>query len=105
MTESELQAGIIKAIKAKGYLCLKTSSNYKVKQVTKGIPDLFVSRKGWPAGFWLGLEVKLPGGKLKPEQEALLAEGRIKIVREVDDALDALSLAESWLEMVTRPRT
>lgn len=53
----------------------------------RGIPDLLVSLGD---GRWLGLEVKGPKTRLSPEQRSLAADGRIRIVRSVEDALAAV---------------
>ncbi len=55
--------------------------------VTRGVPDLFVWRPGWPS--WLALEVKTPTGRLSPEQKRLVEVGGAVVVRSVADALAA----------------
>jgi hypothetical protein len=55
---------------------------------SKGIPDLLVWRVGWH-GF-VGLEVKTPTGRVRPEQRALADAGALVIVRSLDDALAAV---------------
>lgn len=56
----------------------------------RGVPDLLVAR-----GRWMALvEVKAPGGRLTPDQEAFMAVWRgpkVQIVRTVDDVLELLS--------------
>lgn len=65
--------------------------------VDPGVPDLLVTRRSWPVGVWIGLEVKGPGTRLSPEQALLLADGRIYVVRSWEDACAALLAAERAL--------
>lgn len=53
-------------------------------------PDLLARRPWWPAGTWLGLEVKAEGGRLSDGQKAMLAEGELVVVRSLEQALAAL---------------
>ena len=52
-----------------------------------GTPDIFVSHPDWPSGEWLGLELKTPTGKVRPEQQRLADLGRVVIVRGVAEGL------------------
>lgn len=92
MTESELQASIVSGLRLIGYTVLSTSARVSrgIRGVTKGLPDLLVTHTSWPTGTWLGLEVKLPKGAIKPEQKALLEAGRIVVVRSWEDAFQAV---------------
>jgi hypothetical protein len=64
---------------------------------TPGTPDLLVTRRTWPRGVWLGIEVKAPGGRPTPAQAALLAEGRIAIIHSPEEALQAVHDMEAAL--------
>lgn len=70
MSEAEIQQGIVKYLRATGWVVLEIKGNARrggtVFQ-TKGIPDLYAVRKG--RSLWL--EVKRPGQRPRPEQEAL----------------------------------
>jgi hypothetical protein len=61
---------------------------------TPGVPDLLVTKKAWPEGSWLGLEVKNAKGKLTDEQKVLEANGRIIVVRSIEDAKLAIESFE-----------
>ena len=92
MTESDLQASIVSSLRKLGYTVLSTSARVSrgIRGVTKGLPDLMVTHRSWETGIWLGLEVKLPKGAIKPEQKELLEAGRIVVVRSWDDAWRAV---------------
>lgn len=95
MTERELQAQVMSALRKLGYVVLSTSSAAAGRpkrfndQTSRGIPDLLVSKRGW--GKWLGLELK--GSKktpVSPEQKELSDMGLVHIVYSLDDALSVL---------------
>ena len=52
-----------------------------------GLPDLLITHEAWPCGEWLGLEMKTPTGKVRPEQQRLADLGRVVIVRGVHEGL------------------
>lgn len=60
---------------------------------TVGAPDLMVTSTRW-AGDWVGIEVKRPGGAIRPEQQRLVDAGTVSIVRSVRDALAVIVDAE-----------
>lgn len=94
MTESELQSSIKKALLDLGYTA-KTTSNYMRNRrgaKEKGIPDVLVTHRRWERGIWLGLEVKLPKGRMSPDQDDLLKDGRIYVVTSIDEAVAACGL-------------
>lgn len=94
MSEIQLQHEIISALRKLGFIVLSTSSAAAGRpkrfkdHSSRGIPDLLVSRKEW--GHWLGLEVKLPKGRIKPEQKELSDMGLVHIVYSLDDALSVV---------------
>jgi hypothetical protein len=94
--ESELQSSIVRMLRALGFV-VKSTNTYdrrraRVMAQDKGIPDLLVSHSDF-APKWIGMEVKTPGGKMKPEQQALLDEGRIVVVRSLQEALESVRRA------------
>ena len=60
---------------------------------TPGAPDLMVTCARWH-GDWVGIEVKRPGGAIRPEQRTLAESGATSIVRSVRDALSVIIEAE-----------
>lgn len=98
MSEADVQAQIVDALRYMGHIVLVTSrQRHRCRKCgawgsggdgcDKGIPDLLVNIGG---ATWLGLEVKGPRTRLSPEQRFLEADGRIRIVRSVEDALAAV---------------
>lgn len=61
---------------------------------TPGAPDLMVTSTRW-SGDWVGIEVKRPGGTIRPEQKRLVDAGTVVIVRSVRDALGVVVEAEA----------
>ena len=61
---------------------------------TPGAPDLMVTSTRW-SGDWVGIEVKRPGGTIRPEQQRLVDAGTVVIVRSVRDALGVVVDAET----------
>lgn len=61
---------------------------------TPGAPDLMVTSTRW-SGDWVGIEVKRPGGVIRPEQQRLVDAGTVVIVRSVRDALGVVVDAET----------
>lgn len=54
-----------------------------------GLPDLLVTHPGWPV-FWMPIEMKKPGGKVRTAQEKLFKDGRSIICYSAKDALEAV---------------
>lgn len=54
---------------------------------TKKLGDLLVRRSTWDAGFVVQIEVKTAKGYLRPEQRMAVEQGRMIVIRSVDDAL------------------
>lgn len=107
--EEDVQRTIMEGLRLLGCTVLQTSHRVKLSRCPKcaasyrpsgaygasqGVPDLLVSRKVWPVGAWLGLEVKGPTTALSPHQKDLLLTGRIVIVRSWEDARSAVE----WFE-------
>ncbi|MFO1147769.1 MAG: VRR-NUC domain-containing protein [Alsobacter sp.] len=108
VSEHELQAGIVQAIRLKfrqvlvyavpngGSRGLVEGGRLKAEGVTPGIPDLALVLPDGRAAF---LEVKTPEGQLRPEQRRFGEWAHLRgipwaVVRNLDQALDALT---SWL--------
>lgn len=95
MSEAAIQTAICDALKHIGYDVQSTSTyrkpGYGHGASKKGLPDVLVSHTGWPAGLWLGLEVKKPKhSKKSAEQDELESRGRIIVVRSLDEAIEAV---------------
>ena len=67
-----------------------------------GLPDLFITHPDWPSGEWLGIELKTPTGKVRPEQQRLADLGRVVIVRGVAEGLREVGCKESDLKLARR---
>ncbi len=100
-TEAEIQSQIVEGLTLIGYLVLVTSRRYRPcprcgvidhrgDGASRGLPDLLVRHPRWPALTWVGLEVKKPGGRVSPEQQALAQAGAIAVVRSLEDAVAVL---------------
>lgn len=88
-TETQLQAAIVEVLKLAGFSVKHTSAFRQTgpSGVSKGIPDLLVSHRGIPLCYF-GMEVKLPSGKLSPEQQQAVSAREYVVVRSPIDALD-----------------
>jgi hypothetical protein len=99
--ESDIQASIRELLTQVGYIVRQTSvrgwRGTKGYGTDKGIADLLVTREGW--GCTCELEVKGPKTAISKEQEALVNQGVICIVRSMDDALLCLRRFEKRLSM------
>lgn len=104
-SEDDVQQSIITLLRLKGYEVLQTSEHRRRVQCPhctqwstpyggsgcdKGVPDLIVSRDSWPAGTWLGIEVKGPKTKVSAAQKTLAELNRIFIVRSATAALEVV---------------
>lgn len=101
--EEPVQQAIVAALELRGYSVWTTSRQHcrcadcgsfrrtKGDGVTRGLPDLLVWRDEWPSDRMVALEVKGPSTALSPEQVELVRIGRVRIVRSVRDALEAVS--------------
>lgn len=97
LPEEQVQAAAIELFTVLGWTVLQTSRRgifcqrchrrvYGPDGATKGVPDLFVSRKGWDR--WIGIEVKGPKTKVSPEQQQLVDAGQVCLVRSIDEAIE-----------------
>lgn len=100
-TEASIQATLKHALETCGYIVLEVAKGRSAKAKglwvghTPGTPDVFVSHPAWPVGEWLGLELKTPTGRVRPEQQALADAGRVVIVRSVYEGLDEVAKREA----------
>lgn len=87
--ETMVQAAIVEVLKLAGFSVKHTSAFRQTgpSGVSKGIPDLLVSHRGIPLCYF-GMEVKLPSGKLSPEQQQAVSAREYVVVRSPVDALD-----------------
>jgi hypothetical protein len=88
--ESRRVKRIRKAIEERGGCCFKIHGGDPFQEV--GIPDLLVCFRGW----FIGIEVKEPRGRLRPRQARVLrrieeAGGIALVATEVDEVIDLLS--------------
>lgn len=89
--EADVVKAIVAAIRASGGCVLEVGQRKaKGSGSTPGTPDLFAWIPPMADGTWVGLEVKRPGGRIRPEQLALAQRGRIRIVDSVEAAMAAL---------------
>lgn len=102
-SEDEVQTVIVDGLRAMGCIVLITTRRVKKCQgcgkinhvgdgVSKGVADLLVRRKDWPAGVYLSLEVKKPG-KVKwssMEQRLLCEVGDVLVVQSLEEAVEAV---------------
>jgi len=99
MTEIELQREILSYLSARGICAWRANSGYVKKNVKlspDGTPDVI----GYlPDGRFLGIEVKLPGKKLRNSQELWLAKAEwagcaVLVAYSVEDVAEMLDV---WL--------
>jgi uncharacterized cupin superfamily protein len=67
---------------------------------SKGIPDILARRESWPAGVWIGLELKRPVGWrwTCPEQETVHKLGGSFVVHSAEDAMAAVKATDDALD-------
>lgn len=115
--EAVIQSHIEGTLRSLGYIVLSTSEHRKAEPCPhcfqwmtpkqgrgcdKGVPDLLVTsgprrKVQYPAGVWIGLEVKGPKTPLSAEQKILKEADCIFVVRSVDEALEVVAEAEEYL--------
>lgn len=103
-TEEQVQQTIVAYCALSNVFCLQTTVR-KVRGgygATPGVPDLLVSKKTWPRGFWLGVEVKGPVTRLSAQQKELEQSGRIVVVRSLDDFVNAMREAQEAINGIGR---
>lgn len=102
-SEHDIQQSILKYLKKRNLFCWRNNSGVTVIQHrfirfgAKGAPDILGIL---PDGRFLGIEVKKPGGALRPEQATFLeninkSNGLAFVARSVDDVKAALLSYES----------
>ena len=107
-TEASIQATLKQALETCGYTVLEIAKGRSSKAAglwtgtTPGAPDMLVSHPDWPTAEWLGLELKTPTGKVRPEQQKLADLGRVVIVRSVADGLREVGCKESDMKLAKR---
>ena len=95
-TEASIQATLKHALETCGYIVGEVGKARSAKAAgcyvgnTNGLPDLFITHQDWPIGEWLGLELKTPTGKVRPEQQRLADAGRVVICRGVYEGLQTV---------------
>jgi hypothetical protein len=86
--EKDLVRSICQELEAHGFVVLQVGQlRARGSGTTVGTPDLFAARP--PVNQWVGMEVKLAGGQVRVEQQALVDLGVSIIVRSVDEAVAA----------------
>jgi hypothetical protein len=104
-SEEEVQAVIVDGLQALGYVVRSTVRRPKKcprcgswprsgsgDGVSRGLADLLVRHRSWPAYLWVQLEVKRPGPVRYSslEQRAAVESAEIAVVQSLDDALAIL---------------
>lgn len=97
--ESGIQDAAVAVLRLLGYRILVTTTHIKrgtsyASGQDKGIPDLLVSHDAWPEAFWVGVEMKRPGGRLSPAQDELKTAYRIVVAHSVEEAVSAVRTCE-----------
>lgn len=87
--ETMIQAAIVETLVLAGFSVKHTSAFLQkgASGVSKGIPDLLVSHRAIPCRYF-GMEVKMPNGKLSPEQQQAVLLGEYVVVRTPKEALE-----------------
>ena len=97
-SEDDIQRQIVGFLHAMRYQVLVTSRRVKrcvqcghwgmgADGATRGIPDLLVRHPSWPRYVWVGVEVKTPTGRVRPEQQALADVGAVVVVRSLNEVM------------------
>lgn len=104
-TEASIQATLKQALETLGYIVGEVNKGRKRRDAvyfqTAGLPDLFVTHPEWPAGEWLGIELKTATGKLRPAQKELNDKGRTVVARSVAGGLEVVGYVERKLDANT----
>lgn len=109
ISESTIQTSIVNVLRMLGYTVIEIGRTRRMVPCrrcgastpavgwqgnTPGAPDLMVTTTRW-SGDWVGIEVKRPGGAVRPEQKALADAGHTNICRSIHDALTVVVDAET----------
>jgi hypothetical protein len=88
--ERDVQAAIVDALQLAGFTVRHTSAFKQrgASGVSFGVPDLLVAHRLRP-GLYMGLEVKRPGGALRPDQKAAVEAHEYALVESATAALGA----------------
>jgi hypothetical protein len=87
--ERDVQSSLIAQLEALGYLVMHTDQRRR-SGVSIGLPDLYVTRRGW-GNRWKAIEVKRPRiGKPSPAQQRLIDAGHVGIATCLEEALEIL---------------
>ena len=95
-TEKSIQATLKQALETCGYIVGEVAKARSARAAgswtgtTPGLPDLFITHPDWHDAMWLGVELKTPTGKLRPEQAQLCSIGRTVVARSVYEAIVAV---------------
>ncbi len=107
LSEGQIQAQVVQYLGLKRYdvleigksrkgVCCPQCRNFFVPRGwqgnTPGAPDLLISASSFPAGTWLGVEMKAEKGDFRgrEEQKSLADKGRILVARSLDDVIKIL---------------
>lgn len=90
-SEKLLVARIVHVLESRGCVVIQTGQR-KAKGAgnTVGAPDLFATRSVFH--YWIGMEVKTAEGRPSKEQQELIDAGKVFLVRNEQQALDAMGL-------------
>ena len=75
------ERAIVQALRQVGAVVI-----HVLRAAQKGAPDLFVCFRG----RWIAIETKARAGKLSPEQQQLVTDGLVHVVRTPEEALRAV---------------
>lgn len=88
--EARLVADIVRALRAMGRTVLRVGQwRGDLAGQTAGTPDLLCwcsRRQGW-----IGIEAKTAKGRLSPAQRELVATGKVRVVRSVEEAVEIVA--------------
>lgn len=102
-TEAQLQRLIVDWLRWNRFLVIETGKQRQKGVNSVGCPDLYVWSPKWvrlnrtpddvewiSGSGWTGIEVKIPGGDIKPEQQELADQGATVIVYSLEEAIEAV---------------
>lgn len=100
ITEADVEHEVCHILTALRVTFLKTTVRLRRRTgQTRGIPDILARRRSWPAGMWIGLELKRPVGWewSHPEQKDVHEMGGSFIVHSAEDAIAAVKATDEAL--------
>jgi hypothetical protein len=118
ISEKDRQTAVITTLTGIGYVVLQVAQKKvpivckcglrhwpKVTGNTNGVPDLLISHDRWVGmGVMMGMEMKTPTTRRRPEQIALNNRGMTVIIENVQQALQAVYCLERQMELDPLPR-